>query len=134
MKIHHPLGVPSFAKGYGGHAKLEARSHRECLIPCECSGIFVRGVPRAKNSATVSWSHTTRKRRKHIPPPSQCIPPRSRGVYFLHMYSCGKINATFDFASRWFYLCASSEAGGEVFCLNYPVYPVSPAAMPHQRL
>ena len=31
---------------------------------------------------------------------SQRIPPRNRGVYFLHMYSCGKINAAFIFSSR----------------------------------
>ena len=31
-------------------------------------------------------------------PPSQCMPPKNRGVYFLHMYSCGKINATLVFS------------------------------------
>jgi hypothetical protein len=30
---------------------------------------------------------------------------KKRGVYFLHMYSCGKISATFDLSSRWNYLC-----------------------------
>jgi hypothetical protein len=105
--------------------KLETLSHRECLIPCEWCGVFVRGVPRAKNPAPVAWSHTRRKRRPFLPPScpepvegaSQRIPPRNRGVYFLHMYSCGKINATFDFpalrsfrlggSARWNYLCVS---------------------------
>ena len=41
-------------------------------------------------------------------PPSQRIPSRNRGVYFLHMYSCGKINAIFDFSSLWNDLCDSA--------------------------
>jgi hypothetical protein len=122
MKTSKPTDSPP-----AWSTKLETRSHRECLIPCECSGIFVRGVPRAKNSATVSWSHTPSpstklragKRRTVMPPPSQRIPPRNRGVNFLHMYSCGKINTTFDFptlgsfsaggSARWNDLCESAS-------------------------
>ena len=114
MKINHLPGVPGLR-----------HEHREdATQDRECRGILVPQVRVQKSRASFLERYhepfdklRAGKRRKLLSPPPRCISPGNRGVYFLHMYSCGKINATFYFpalrsfsvggSARWYYLCAS---------------------------
>ena len=113
-----------------------ARDSEAQRKPCRCenvAGIPAAGVPATIIPATpLGVIHQERgdgTTNKTSPPPL-ALPSRSRGVYFLHMYSCGKINATFDFpalrsfsgggSARWHDLCDSvSQAKRVVNCIMY---------------
>jgi AraC-like DNA-binding protein len=69
----------------------------------KCCGYSASRSTGKHNSRNPSGSHSKRKRRRwhNLEVSSAMLFPssRNRGVYFLHMYSCGKINATFVFSS-----------------------------------
>jgi len=88
--------------------RLEARRHREDNV----SRIFLkRSTVSGKFVKPLLKEDQRKKRRWRDPDISSSwlfLSPRNRGVYFLHMYSCGKINATFVFFSLC--LCVSSRS------------------------
>jgi len=109
----HPCGI----RTHGGSVVLihrhtaerkrfttEARRHREEITREENVAAFSFGSTRAKNPATVSWSHTMRKRRNN----RQLLPlefflQETVAIIFGWRTRRPKIIATFDF-----HLCVSA--------------------------
>ena len=79
------------------HARDTETQRRE-LRGRECCGICNSGVPELKIPQRFLGAIPGERGEVLTTPPSRRIPSRNRGVYFLHMYSCGKINATFEFS------------------------------------